>query len=75
MTRHLFFAIALIGSVVLHYSSAEAATALQCEEENANCLRRCHDITGGAGDLQGQQNKCANYCIRRLMTCYAITRR
>ena len=75
MIRRLFFAIALIGAGVLLTTPVEAATALQCEEKNANCLGKCPNITGGAGDLRGHPNKCVNYCIRRLMTCYAISRR
>ena len=74
MTRHLFFAIAVIGTGVLLNSPSEAATPLQCEERNANCLGRCTDTTGGAGDRRGHQNVCVSHCVRRLMRCYPITR-
>jgi hypothetical protein len=75
MTRHLFFAVIVVGTGVFLNSPAKAATALQCEENNANCLGRCRDVAAGAGDLKGRQNKCVPYCIRQLERCYPITRR
>jgi len=69
MTRHLFFAIALIGTAVLLNSSAEATSALRCEDRAANCVGRCTNYTGGAGDLRGQQNKCMLYCDRQVISC------
>jgi hypothetical protein len=68
MTRHLFLAITLIGSGVL-VSSAEAATALQCEDRAVNCEARCTDVTGGAGDVRGHQNKCNEHCARHVNRC------
>jgi hypothetical protein len=75
MTRHLFFAIIVIGTGVFLNSPAEAATALQCEDRAANCLGRCRDMAAGAGDWKGRQNKCVPACVRQLMRCYPITRR
>jgi hypothetical protein len=69
MTWHLFFATTLIGTGVLLNSPAEAATALQCEDRAANCIGRCADRTGGAGDWGGHQNKCLPYCDRQLIRC------
>lgn len=73
MTRHLILTIAVIGTGLLLSSPAEAVTAMECEERNANCLGRCHDRTGGAGDWRGHQNMCVSRCVRRLMRCYPIT--
>ena len=67
MTRHLFFAITLIGTGVLLISPAEAVTALRCEDQAVDC--GCIDFTGGAGDLRGHQNKCNQYCARQLSRC------
>ena len=75
MTRHLFFAITVIGTGVLLNLPAEAATPLQCEERAANCLGRCRDMTGGAGDWKGHQNKCLPSCVRQAMRCYPVIRR
>ena len=69
MTRQLFFAITLIGTAVLLNSAAEAVTAVQCEDKAANCLGRCADRTGGAGDLGGHQSKCLLSCDRQLTRC------
>ena len=69
MTRHLFFAITLIGTGVLLVSPAGAATALQCEDHAVNCEARCTDFTGGAGDFRGHQNKCLSYCARQVNRC------
>ena len=68
MTRHLFFAIALIGTGVLLNAPA-AAQQWQCEDKNANCLGRCTDKAGGAGDWGGHQSKCMR-CDRQLIACY-----
>jgi len=68
MTRHLFFAITLIGTGVLLNSPA-AAQQWQCEDKNANCLGRCADKAGGAGDWGGHQSKCMR-CDRQLIACY-----
>ena len=46
MTRHLFFAISLIGTGVLFNSAAEA-NGLQCEDRAANCVGRCANPGGG----------------------------
>jgi hypothetical protein len=65
MTRHLLFAIALIGIGVLN--SPAAAAEMQCEDRAANCVG---DVpTGrGAGDW-GYQNKCLPSCDRKLIRC------
>jgi hypothetical protein len=69
MTRHIFFAIALIGTGPLLIAPAAAVTALQCEDRAVNCGDRCTDVTGGAGDLRGHQNKCIQYCARQVSRC------
>ena len=69
MTRQLLFATTLIGTAVLLNSAAEAATAVRCEDKTANCLGRCADRTGGAGDLAGHQSKCLLSCDRQLTRC------
>ena len=69
MTRQLFFAITLIGTGVLLASPAEAANAFQCEDQAANCVGRCANFTGGAGDYRGHQNKCMVHCDRRVTRC------
>ena len=48
MTRQLLFAITLIGTATLLSATAEAVTALQCEDRNTNCMGGCADRTGGA---------------------------
>ena len=75
MTRLLVFvlAIAAIGIGVLFNAPANAATRMQCEERNANCLGTCRDRTGGAGDLRGRQSQCAPRCFRQLMRCYPVS--
>ena len=62
MTRHLFFAITLIGTGVLH-SPAEAG-AMQCEDRAANCVGRCVNPTGGVNN-----NKCMRYCDQQVTRC------
>ena len=74
MTRHLLYAFSLIGIVVLLSSSAEAATAAQCEDRAANCVGRCADFTGGAGDLGGHQNKCMRHCDQQVTKCLIRSR-
>ena len=74
MTRRLFFAITLIGTAVLLNSAAEAVTGPQCENRAANCIGRCADRTGGAGDWGGYQNKCLPACDRHLIRCIIRTR-
>jgi len=64
MTRHLFFAITLIGTGVLLNSPAEAVTAARCEDQAANCVGRCANPTGGAN-----QNKCMRNCDRQVTRC------
>jgi hypothetical protein len=74
MARHLFFAIPLIGFGVLLNSSAEAVTAMGCEDQAANCVGRCANPGGGTND-----SKCMNYCDRQVIRCsiraYGATRR
>jgi hypothetical protein len=69
MTRQLFFAITLIGTAVLLNSAAEAVTLARCEDRAANCIGRCADRTGGAGDWGGHQSKCLPSCNRQLIRC------
>jgi hypothetical protein len=70
MTRHLFFAITLIGPVLLN-STADAVTtsASRCQDRAANCVGRCANFTGGGGDFRGHQNKCMVSCDRQVTTC------
>ena len=63
MTRHLFYAITLIGTGVLLNSPAEAA-AMQCEDRAAYCVGRCANPTGGVN-----QNTCMRYCDRQVTRC------
>jgi hypothetical protein len=74
MTRHLFLAIALVGTAVLFNASAEAATPFRCEDRAANCVGRCANYTGGAGDLRGRQNVCMVSCDRRVISCLVRAR-
>lgn len=77
MTRHLFsFAIILIliGTGMLFSAQAGAVTALGCEDRAANCVGRCPDVTGGAGDLGGRQNKCMRTCDQQVIKCLIRTR-
>ena len=71
MTRHLFFAITLIGTGMLFIPPAEAVIAPRCVDQAANCVGGCADFTGGAGDLRGHQNKCMLRCDRQVTACYA----
>jgi hypothetical protein len=67
MTRQLFFAIILSGTGMLLNSSAEAQV-WSCEDRAANCIGRCSDRAGGAGDWLGHQSKCLR-CDWRLIKC------
>jgi hypothetical protein len=69
MTRQLFFAITILGTGVLLDLPSGMANQLQCQDRSANCLGKCADRTGGAGDLGGHQNKCLLYCSRQLAKC------
>jgi len=69
MTRHFFFAITLIGAGVLLNAQAEAVSAARCEDRASNCVGRCANFTGGAGDLGGHQNKCMRTCDRQVTQC------
>lgn len=78
MTRRLSMAIALVGTGMLFHPAIATASTQQCEDRHVNCLGRCSDWTGGAGDRGGYQNKCLLYCDRRLTRCFirdATTRR
>ena len=66
MTRHLFLAIALIGTGVLH-NSPSAAQHLRCEDRAANCIGRCTDRLAGISDW-GRMNKCWR-CDRQVVRC------
>ena len=74
MTRQLFFAITLIGTGILLNAQAEAVTASRCEDRAANCVGRCANFTGGAGDLGGHQNKCMRHCDQQVTKCLIRTR-
>lgn len=69
MARQLFLAIALVGAGVLLNTSAGATIAYRCEDRAANCVGRCANFTGGAGDVGGHQNKCMLTCNRRVISC------
>ena len=71
MTRHLFlFAITLMSTGGLLNLPAEAAGInWPCEDNFSNCLGRCADPAGGAGDWHGRPNKCLSSCDRRLISC------
>jgi hypothetical protein len=65
MTRHLFFAITLIGIGTLLNSPAGAvADAAQCEDQASNCVGRCANPGGGTND-----NRCMRYCDRQVNRC------
>ena len=67
MTRQLFFAIVLLGTGIALNSPAEAQV-WPCEDRAANCIGRCSDRAGGAGDWKGHQSKCLR-CDWRLIKC------
>lgn len=69
MTRHIFYAITLIGTGMFLASSAEAVTAARCEDRGANCIGTCANYTGGAGDFRGHQNTCVRACDRQTSRC------
>ncbi len=69
MTRQLFLAITLISTTVLLTSPASALQWLRCEDRNANCIGFCHNLTGGAGDFRGYQNRCMARCDRQVNRC------
>ena len=73
MTRQFLLAICLVASAVfINAPTATAASStLQCEDRHVNCLGRCADWTGGAGDYAGRQNRCLPVCDRRLTQCFA----
>lgn len=67
MTRQLSFAIILIGTGVLLNSPA-LAQEWRCEDRFANCLGRCTDKAGWAGDWLGHQSKCLR-CDWQVIKC------
>ena len=69
MTRQLFFAITILGTGALLNSPSGMADQLQCQDRGVNCLGKCADRAGGAGDLGGHQNKCLLYCSRQQAKC------
>jgi hypothetical protein len=70
MTRHLFYAITLIGTVLLNFSAGAVTTGdIRCEDRAANCVGRCANFTAGGGDFRGRQNKCMVSCDRRVNSC------
>jgi hypothetical protein len=50
-------------------NSPSGANQRQCQERGINCMAKCDDPTGGAGDLRGHQNKCLQYCSQQLDRC------
>ena len=72
MTRQLLFAIILAGTGAFLNSPAVAASDLRCENRFANCVGRCANFTGGAGDYRGHQNKCMVSCDRRVTQCLSM---
>ena len=66
MTRHVFFAIALIGTGVLLNSPSEAQK-WRCEDRAANCLGTCTDRAAGISDW-GRLDKCWR-CDRQVIKC------
>ena len=74
MTRQLFFAITLIGAGMLLNAQAQAVSPLRCEDRAANCIGGCANVTGGAGDLRGHQNKCMLKCDHQVIKCLVRTR-
>ncbi|OPY99531.1 hypothetical protein A5906_27935 [Bradyrhizobium sacchari] len=69
MTRHLLYAITLMGTGMFLAPSAEAVTAARCEDRGANCIGTCADYAGGAGDVRGRQNVCMRACDRQTTRC------
>jgi hypothetical protein len=69
MTRQLFVAVTILGAGALLNSLSGMANEMQCQDRNVNCLGKCADPTGGAGDLGGHQNQCLQYCSRQLVRC------
>jgi hypothetical protein len=69
MVRHFCFAIAFIATGILLTLSAEAGTALRCEDHAVNCGARCTDPAGGAGDVRGHPNNCIQSCARQVSRC------
>lgn len=67
MTRQLVFAMTLLGGGLLPNSPVEAQQ-WRCEDQAANCLGRCVDRAGGAGDWGGHQSRCLR-CDWRLIKC------
>jgi hypothetical protein len=69
MARHLLFAITLFSTGVFLNAQAEAVSPLRCEDRAANCVGRCANYTGGAGDLRGHQNVCMRRCDQQVTWC------
>jgi hypothetical protein len=68
MTRHLFFAITLIGTGVLLNSPAAAKpsaakTPEQCESQATSCLGVCAEMS------EAKYNKCVPLCDRQRTRC------
>jgi hypothetical protein len=65
MARHLFFAVTIICTGLLLYSPAQAVTdEANCENNAANCVGRCANPGGAAGD-----NRCIDRCTRQVNGC------
>jgi hypothetical protein len=64
MARHILFAITFIGAGVLANASAEAVSAVRCEDHFSNCVGRCANPGGGTND-----NRCMNRCTRHVNFC------
>jgi hypothetical protein len=66
MTRHLLFAITLMGIGVFLNSSAQAVMSdARCEDQAANCVGRCANPGGGEYD----NNRCMRSCERQVNRC------
>ncbi len=70
MARHLLVAICFAATAIVLNAPSATASTQRCEDRHVNCLGRCADWTGGAGDYLGRQNKCLLVCDRRLTQCF-----
>jgi hypothetical protein len=65
MSRHLFFAITLMGIGGLFSSPVRAVLdAPRCENNAANCVGRCANPSGGTF-----VNRCMSACDRQVNKC------
>ena len=59
MKQQLFFAITILGTGVL-LNSPSTANQRQCQERGINCMAKCDDPTGGAGDWEAIRTNVCN---------------